>query len=224
MTAAAVERLLISGPQGALQAVVEEAAAGADGVRNAAAGGRYAVLCHPHPLFGGTMDNKVVTTLARAMHQLGIPTIRFNFRGVGASEGVFDAGAGETADALNVCEWGAGRWPGRGLVVCGFSFGAYVAFNLAQRVPVVHLVTIAPPVAMFDFSGLETPQCPWLVVQGDADDVVDPRSVIDWVGSLGTVSGAWPPARLVVMPAAGHFFHGRLPELCDAVIDAVRGG
>jgi alpha/beta superfamily hydrolase len=220
---AADDRLLISGPRGALQAVIEEAAAGDPGVRDAA-GGRYAVLCHPHPLFGGTMDNKVVTTLTRAMHELGIPTIRFNFRGVGASEGVFDAGAGETADALSVAAWGAARWPGRELVVCGFSFGAYVAFNLAQRVSVAHLVTIAPPVAMFDFSGIEAPQCPWLVVQGDADDVVDPRSVIDWVGSLSQAGALRPPPRLVVMPAVGHFFHGRLVELRDAVIDAVRGG
>lgn len=217
MTAPAVERLIISGPRGGLQAVIEEVAPGG-------AGACYAVVCHPHPLFGGTMDNKVITTLARAMRETGIPTVRFNFRGVGASEGEFDAGAGETADALSIAAWCATRWPGRKLVVCGFSFGAFVACNLAQRAAVAHLVTVAPPVAMFDFSALEAPQCPWLVVQGDADEVVDAQSVIDWVEKLRRVNGSRPPPRLVVMPGAGHFFHGRLLELRDAVIGAVRGG
>jgi alpha/beta superfamily hydrolase len=213
MIPAAVERLIINGPAGALEAIVETP----DG-REGAVAGHYAVLCHPHPLYGGTMDNKVVTTLAHAMRELGIPSVRFNFRGVGGSAGAFDAGAGETADAAGVAAWGASRWPGRRLIVAGFSFGAYVALALVQRVTPAHLVTIAPPVAMFDFSQFEAPRCPWLLVQGEADDVVDPRRVIEWAGTQV------PPPRLVVMPATGHFFHGRLSELRDAVVDAVRGG
>src|SRR5579864_6855658 len=111
------DRLSIKGPAGALEAIVEDPGA---------AGSSYAVVCHPHPLFGGTMDNKVVTTVARALQDNGIPTLRFNFRGVGASAGVFDQGMGETADADAAASWGAERWPGRTLVAAGFSFGAYV--------------------------------------------------------------------------------------------------
>src|SRR5271165_4766232 len=98
------ERLSIEGQAGALQAIVEDP--GAEGPS-------FAVICHPHPLFGGTMDNKVVTTVARALQEIGMPTLRFNFRGVGASAGAFDQGAGETADADAVASWGAARWPGR---------------------------------------------------------------------------------------------------------------
>jgi uncharacterized protein len=209
MTLPAVERITINGPSGSLEAVAEDPGTECE---------HYAVICHPHPLFGGTMENKVVTTLARAMHETGIPTLRFNFRGVGKSEGIFDAGNGETADADAVASWGAGRWPGRSLVAAGFSFGAYVALRLTQERHVSALFTIAPPVARFDFSGMTVPDCPWLVVQGDADDVVDPQSVISWVGGLK------PQPRLVVMPGVGHFFHGRLHELRDAVIDAIRSG
>jgi alpha/beta superfamily hydrolase len=206
MTLAVVERVTISGA-GSLEAIVEEVSV---------AGDRYAVICHPHPLFGGTMDNKVVTTVARALNASGIPTVRFNFRGVGKSEGTYDAGIGETADAAAVASWGAARWPGRQLIIAGFSFGAYVALRLAQQLAASHLITIAPAVGRFDFSALRVPECPWLVVQGDADEVVDPQSVIDWVGGLE------PRPKLVVMPGVGHFFHGRLHELRDAVRDALR--
>jgi alpha/beta superfamily hydrolase len=158
----------------------------------------------------------VVTTVARALRDGGMPTLRFNFRGVGASEGVFDAGVGETADADAAASWCAARWPERQPVIAGFSFGAYIALRLAQQRRAAHLITIAPPVVGFDFSGLAAPACPWLVVQGDADEVVDPQSVITWVNRLD------PRPRLLVMPGVGHFFHGRLHELRDAVLDAIR--
>jgi alpha/beta superfamily hydrolase len=210
MTAAPViERVSIDGPAGSIEAMAQDS--GMDG-------GRYAIVCHPHPLFGGTMENKVVTTVGRALLETGIAVIRFNFRGVGRSSGVFDDGNGETADADVVAAWGAARWPGRQLVVAGFSFGAYVALRLVERRPATALVTIAPPVGRFDFSRLSAPGCPWLVVQGAADEVVDPQSVIDWVDGLK------PRPQLLVMPGVGHFFHGRLHELRDAVIDAVRRG
>jgi alpha/beta superfamily hydrolase len=203
------ERLSLDGQAGALEAIVED-----PGV----AGPSYAVVCHPHPLFGGTMDNKVVTTVARALNETGIPALRFNFRGVGASAGVFDQGVGETADADAAASWGARRWPGRTLVMAGFSFGGYVALRLAQQRFLRYLITIAPAIQRFDASALEVPRCPWLVVQGDADDVVDPAAVVDWVNGLD------PKPRLVVLPGVGHFFHGRLHELRDAVIDAIRSG
>jgi uncharacterized protein len=205
----ALERLSIEGQAGALEAITEDPGT---------AGPSYAVVCHPHPLFGGTMENKVVTTVARALRETGIPTVRFNFRGVGASAGAFDKGLGETADADAVASWGARRWPDRTLVIAGFSFGGYVALRLAQRRPARLLITIAPAVQRFDGPGTSVPSCPWLVVQGDADDVVDSAAVISWVNGLN------PKPRLLVLPGAGHFFHGRLGELRDAVIDAIRSG
>jgi len=205
----APERLFIEGQAGALEAIVEE---------TAVPGSSYGIVCHPHPLFGGTMDNKVVTTVARALHETGIPTVRFNFRGVGASAGEYDQGVGETTDADAVATWGARRWPGRDLVIAGFSFGAYVALRLAQQRVPRHLITVAPALEPFDAFGMAVTRCPWLVVQGDADDVVDPATVIDWVNGLD------PKPRLVVLPGVGHFFHGRLRELRDAVVDAIRSG
>ena len=203
------ERLSIEGPAGALEAIVEDT-----GMANPS----YAIICHPHPLMGGTMDNKVVTTLGRGLRETGIPTLRFNFRGVGASGGTFDEGMGETADADAVAAFGARRWPGRSLVIGGFSFGAYVALRLAQKRTPRHLITVAPAIGLFDVSGFTVPRCPWLIVQGDADDVVDPGAVVDWAETLS------PRPRLVVLPGVGHFFHGRLRELQDAVVDAIRSG
>lgn len=211
MSPPAIARVTVGGPAGAIDTALEEVDAAH----------AYAVVCHPHPLYGGTMDNKVVTTLARALHEAGVSTLRFNFRGVGKSDGVYDGGVGETADAAAVAASGALRWPGLPLVIAGFSFGAYVGLRLAQELRPRRLITIAPPVVRFDFTGLKAPTCPWLVVQGDADDVVDPRNVIDWVGGLD------PRPDLVVMPGVGHFFHGRLLELRETVRAAVassRGG
>jgi len=164
------------------------------------------------------MDNKVVTTLARALHEVGLPTLRFNFRGVGASTGEFDQGNGETADADAVASYGAARWPGRRLVLAGFSFGGYVALRLALTRATARLITIAPAIQRFDVTAAAVPDCPWLVVQGDADDVVDPQAVISWA------RGLVPPPRLAVLQGVGHFFHGHLHELRDAVIEAIRSG
>ena len=205
---AKLEHVSIAGQAGALEAIVED-----PGVQSPS----YGVICHPHPLYGGTMDNKVVTTVARALQETGIPTLRFKFRGVGASAGEFDQGVGETADADAVAAWGAERWAGRSLVIAGFSFGGYVALRLAQQRLPRCLITIAPAVQGFAAS-TAVPHCPWLVVQGDADELVDPSRVIDWVNTLD------PKPRLVVLPGVGHFFHGRLRELRDAVIDAIRSG
>jgi alpha/beta superfamily hydrolase len=208
-------RLSIDGPAGSLEAIVEDSAA--------AARTSYAVVCHPHPSFGGTMDNKVVTTVARALRTTGMPAVRFNFRGVGASAGSFDGGAGETADADAVASWGSGHWPGRTLVIAGFSFGGSVALRVAQQreargqAPKL-LITIAPAIQHLGPLAMDVPRCPWIVVQGDADDVVDAASVVSWANALE------PKPRLVILPGAGHFFHGRLLEVRDAVVDAVRSG
>lgn len=202
------ERLRIAGPAGVLEAIAEDT--------GDCRGASYAVICHPHPLYGGTMENKVVTTLARALHDAGVATLRFNFRGVGASAGTFDQGIGETADADAVAEWGTERWPGKTLIVAGFSFGAYVALRLALMRSTAYLITVAPAIELLDAQTTAAPACPWLIVQGDADDIVNPKAVIAWAASLH------PAPRLVVLPGVGHFFHGHLQELRNAVNSAIR--
>lgn len=174
-----------------------------------------AIICHPHPLQGGTMHNKVVTTLARALCELGLATLRFNFRGVGASQGRFDNGVGESDDALQLTRWVQRERPGDAIWIAGFSFGSYVALRVAAELPAAQLITVAPAVTRLDFNALATPKCPWLVVQGEADEVVDPAAVYAFVASRA------PVAKLARMPDTGHFFHRKLIELRKLVQDDV---
>ena len=194
--------VVIAGPAGRLEALVEELAAPARLV---------AVVCHPHPLFGGTMHNKVVHTLARALRAGGAATVRFNFRGVGASEGTHDGGAGETGDALAAVRFARERWPGLGLVLAGFSFGAVVAIRAAAAAGPLWLITVAPAVDRVELGDAALPECDWLIVQGEADDVVDPAAVRNWQARHAS------RARLRMLPGVGHFFHGRLHELQDCI-------
>jgi len=194
----------IEGPVGPLEARLEDPS---PGQRPPACG----VVCHPHPLYGGTMQNKVVHTLARAMQELGVPTVRFNFRGVGASAGRYDAGVGELEDALAVCAWARRHWDCEALWLAGFSFGSAVALPAAAVAGPAMLVTVAPPVGRIIVSPVARPACPWLVVQGDHDELVDVTTVRRWVGEFQR------PPQLVVLPGAEHFFHGRLAELRAAV-------
>jgi alpha/beta superfamily hydrolase len=203
------ERLLIPGPAGALQALIETPAA-EDPAPPVV--GAFAVVCHPHPLYGGTMDNKVVHTVARAFGQLGVPAIRFNFRGVGASAGSYDEGRGELEDALAVVAYGRQRWPGAALWLGGFSFGGAVAVLAAQRAHPERLVLISPGITKIDVTRAAAPECPWLVVQGDADDVVPAAIVLEWAAGLS------PQPAIEVLAGAGHFFHGRINELRDTVL------
>ncbi|MGB8327890.1 MAG: alpha/beta fold hydrolase [Steroidobacteraceae bacterium] len=207
------ELLSIAGPAGALECVVEEPITDAEDREPGPQ--RFAIACHPHPLYGGTLANKVVHTLARTFQELGIATLRFNFRGVGHSAGSHDEGRGETDDALAIVEWGRRSWPGRELWLAGFSFGAYVAARAAARARPQRLVTIAPPVARFDFATLPAPDCPWLIVQGDADELVDVGDVRAWVAARA------PAPDLLVLPGVDHFFHGRLHELRTALLAAL---
>ena len=174
-------------------------------------GTRFGVVCHPHPLGGGTLDNKVVHTVARVMHELGLPTLRFNFRGAGTSAGKFDDGIGETDDTLAVVDWGRERWPQAALWLAGFSFGAYVALRASERREAGRLISIAPPVQRFQFAALRVPGCPWLIVQGDRDEIVDCEAVVSWAKSLS------PQQQVAILRGASHFFHGRLHELMDVL-------
>jgi hypothetical protein len=200
----------IDGPAGALEARVDDPA---PGTSPAVVG----VVCHPHPLHGGTMQNKVVHTLARAMQELGAPTLRFNFRGVGASAGTYDAGAGELEDALTACAWARSRWDCQALWLAGFSFGAAVALQAAGTVRPQKLVTVAPPVGRLSVTPVVLPVCPWLVVQGDRDELVEFAAVKTWVAGLAR------PPEVLVLRDAEHFFHGRLGELRAGVIRFLSG-
>jgi uncharacterized protein len=202
------ERVRIPGPAGEIEALVEMPAE--DGP---AAASRFGVVCHPHPLYGGTLDNKVVYTLARAFVELGVPSIRFNFRGVGGSAGRYDEGSGETADALAVIAYGRGRWPGASLWLGGFSFGGAVAVRAAAQAAPEKLVTAAPGITRVEMTGVDSPACPWLIVQGDADDVIEPAAVLDWAQRQS------PAPTVHLLPGAGHFFHGRLHELRQIVLE-----
>ena len=205
MTPAVAHSVAIAGPAGRLESLVEEPAPGEPRPLLAA------VVCHPHPLFGGTLKNKVVHTLARALRAGGAATLRFNFRGVGMSEGVHDGGTGEADDALAAVAAARDRWPSLPLLLAGFSFGGAIAIRAAAAAHPQWLICVAPAVDRIHLDDLLLPDCPWLIVQGDADEVVAPASVVDWAARRA------PLARLRLLPGVGHFFHGHLHDLADCV-------
>jgi alpha/beta superfamily hydrolase len=202
------ENLVIAGPSGRLEAIVDSPP---DIVVQS-----VAVICHPHPLHGGTMTNKVVHMLAKACNELGLPAVRFNYRGVGASEGKYDEGNGETDDAVAVLDWARQRWPETGLWLGGFSFGGAVAIRAAVEREVERLITVAPAVQRVPVSAENLPACPWLLVQGDRDELVDATQTQRWALALHQ------PPEVVVMEGVEHFFHGRMNDLRAVVLDWVR--
>ena len=201
--------LHLTGPAGRLELMVDLPEPGQE-----RAG--VAVVCHPNPPDGGTLHNKVVTMTARALSELGIAAVRFNFRGVGQSEGSFDEGRGEILDLLAVTDWVRKVRPDDALWLGGFSFGSWVALQGARQLPVKQMISIAPPVGLRAFDGVMPPACPWLVVMPEADDIVDPQQVYDWIDSLKD------KPTLVRMPDTGHFFHRRLMDLRGAIKNGVR--
>lgn len=169
------------------------------------------VICHPHPPDGGTMHNKVVTTLAKAFVESGYISMRFNFRGVGQSQGHYDHGIGELADCLAVLKLVQKHRALAPLALAGFSFGAWVALKASEQILPILMVSIAPPVGFRDFSEIANPLCPWLAVQGLQDEVVDANTVIDWLESQN------PRPEISAMPETSHFFHGKLLPLREQV-------
>jgi uncharacterized protein len=202
---------MIPGPVGTLEARIEDPVPA--GERRRAVG----VVCHPHPRHGGTMQNKVVHTAARAMQEAGAATVRFNFRGVGASAGKYDNGIGELADALAAVEWTRKHFGCDALWLAGFSFGAATALQAAtQGARPLRLVTIAPPVGRIITEPLPRPECPWLIVQGDQDELIELAAVQQWA------AGFEPGPQLRVVAGAEHFFHGKLTQLREAVLAFLR--
>ena len=203
------QRHSIAGPAGALECATDLPPVAACGT---------VVLCHPHPQFGGTLDNKVVQTLARAFLQLGYRAVRFNFRGVGASAGHWDDGRGEVDDALAVIAAERAAHPGLPLALGGFSFGGYVAAQAAHQLqaagqPVQRLVLVGPATSRFAMPAAVAPDT--VVIHGESDDVVPLAATLDW---------ARPQVLpVIVLPGVGHFFHGQLPLLKGQIVQAWRG-
>lgn len=197
------QRITWRGEAGAIEGLLDQPEGASRGV---------AVVAHPHPLFGGTMDNKVVQTLARAFVQCGWTVARFNFRGVGASEGVHDAGEGEARDFLSVVEQLA---PKGALAVAGFSFGSFVASHAIQALwdkrdidKIVFVGTATERLSVADVP--ESLHEKTLVVHGEQDDTVSLASVMDWARPQSLP--------VMVVPGGGHFFHGQLPLLKSLVV------
>lgn len=190
---------LIDGPAGKLELIVS--------ATNEEKNSQWGIVCHPHPLYGGTMHNKIVTTLAKTYRNMGANTIRFNFRGVMRSEGGFDNGDGELDDLLAVIDWVQQRHSHQEIWLAGFSFGGYIAAKAATQIPTKKLVIVAPPVQNFPMDELPPITCPWVLVQGELDDVVSPQAVLAWA------ERRVPPPIILRFPEAGHYFHGLLVEL-----------
>ena len=197
-------RELVAGPAGALECAIDQPGGAPRGV---------AVLCHPHPQAGGTLDNKVVQTLTRAFLQLGWASVRFNFRGIGRSEGAWGEGIGEVEDALAVVHAARARpdFAGLPLALGGFSFGGYVAATAADRLPEsgkpVRLALVGPSTEK-----QLVPRVPadTVVVHGESDDVVPLLATLDWARPQSLP--------VVVLPGVGHFFHGQLSVLKSVLV------
>ncbi len=198
------QKISIRGPAGDLEAILEspgdEAIAG------------IAVVCHPHPQHGGTMHNKVAHTLARSFVRSNFAVLRFNFRGTQGSDGTHDHGVGELDDALAAMAWMRQQEPEAPLWLAGFSFGAAVAVRAAVVREVNGLIAVAPAIYRFAGNLDDQPDCPWLIIQGDEDELVEIDETVEWVDSLE------PGPELLVVSGAEHFFHGRLHDLREAVM------
>ncbi len=197
-------KFTIPGPAGSLEAAFSRG----DMDAPLADAARLVIVCHPHPQHGGTMDNKVVTTLMRSYRDVGIHVLRFNFRGVGASEGEFDNTRGEYDDLLAVIRWTQSQWPACAILLAGFSFGSSIAARASYQVPnLQHLTLVAPPVERYEYDRDGVFTAPLCVVQGDQDERVIAAGVYEWAAKLHS------PTELIRYPDAGHFFHGYLSAL-----------
>lgn len=201
------QALLITGPAGQQELLI---------CHSPASRAVTCIICHPHPVYGGTMHNKVVYTLASTMEALNIKTVRFNFRGVQKSEGEFDHGVGELEDLLSVKEWVKQHYPEDDIWLAGFSFGAFIALKGYQYCQAQCLITVAPPVGQIYFENLPSVTCPWILVQGGQDEIIASEKVLSWVENQS------PAPEILYFPDAGHFFHGQLVEMKDKLLNLLR--
>lgn len=202
-------RSLIDGPAGALELLVE--APKSSDTRG------IALIAHPHPLHGGTMDNKVVYSVARGAQDAGCLAVRFNFRGVGRSVGQHAHGPGEQEDLAAVAAYLREALPKLPVALAGFSFGSYQALAQCAPVQAKGVLTVAPPLAYAGDEPLPDPQAPWWLIHGDADDVVDCADTLS-----RAKAAVRPPEQLQVLPGVGHFFHGELPAVRSFTEDFLR--
>lgn len=186
-------KLRIPAPAGHIETIVDDP----EGER-----GGLLLIAHPHPLHGGTFDNKVVTSLAKAANDAGWVAVRPNFRGVGMSDGLFDAGRGETDDLLAVAHFVEKNYPDLDWVLAGFSFGAFVQHRLAALLPAKRLILVAPAVTLYEFDPVPADT---VVIFGDADELIPPAAIQRWASENRLETR--------VIHEAGHFFHGKLREL-----------
>ncbi len=200
--------ITLQGPAGALEAVTNMPKIKPIGV---------AIVCHPHPLHGGTMNNKVVTTAERACRESGFATVRFNYRGVGQSEGAFAQGVGEALDLLAVVSWVRTQLLEQPIVLVGFSFGAGVVLRAQDEVAPVALVTIAPAANHFDWGAVGAIACPWCLVMDRDDEIVPFSEVEKWLATREE------SPQLELFNESGHFFHGKLVTLRERLKDFLQG-
>lgn len=175
----------------------------------------FAIVCHPHPLHGGSMNNKVTHFIAKALNEAGVPALRFNFRGVGQSQGAHDNAAGEKKDLLAAIDVMQKLFPESSLWLAGFSFGAYIALSMTYISNADKLITVAPAVHLYDFNDVDLPDCDWLFIQGDNDEIVPSEDAIKWARNLAS------PPEIAILNNAGHFFHGRLNNLRDIIVNNI---
>ena len=171
----------------------------------------WVVLSHPHPKFGGTMDNKVITTLERTFQSLGYGTLAYNFRGVGASDGEYDGGDGEQRDLAAIVSWLREAHEVEHLTLAGFSFGSYVSLKQCSPLKADAICTVAPAVGMYDFSDIDI-NVPWVLVQGGEDEVVSAHEVMDWAMKQFHVPSIYYRRQ------ASHFFHRQLVWLKQVIL------
>jgi alpha/beta superfamily hydrolase len=204
------KKFFIDGPAGKLETVLAEF--------NSKHRHGIAVIAHPHPLYGGTMDNKVVHTIFKALFELGFITVKFNYRGVGKSEGVYGDGVGEIEDVVTVVEAFQNQFDAQinnlSLLLAGFSFGGAVQAHVAKKLGPQSLVMVAPSVDHLKVPSISSHVKRTLIIQGDQDEIVPLKTILDWA--------APQDLPVVVIPGAEHFFHGKLHILKQTVLDWCR--
>lgn len=198
------EQIFIPGPAGKLETILTPPA---DSLSK-----KIVIICHPHPLYGGTMNNKVVTTLARTFYEMEMWTVCFNFRGIGKSEGSYGEAIGEIDDLRAILAWVREKFGDFAIWLAGFSFGSHIAAQVAAHDhDIQQLISIAPPVNHFNFHNTNTIACPWLVVVAEEDEVVPLNEIKLWL-EKNTV-----PVQTIFFPETSHFFHGKLGELREVL-------